>query len=310
LAEVAHTHRYVRPQIKEGREIRIVDGRHPVLERLSSTEGFIPNDTLLDEEENRFLIITGPNMAGKSTYMRQVALIVLMAQMGSFVPAREATIGLVERIFTRVGALDDLAGGRSTFMVEMNETANIVNNATPQSLILLDEIGRGTSTFDGMSIAWAVAEYIHTRIEARTLFATHYHELTDLAAHHPGIKNVKAAVREWNDEIIFLRKIVEGGADQSYGIQVARLAGLPPEVLQQAKKVLAHLEPQISRVAPPETSKGAPQSDLFESTPSSVLLEEIARLDVLKMTPLEALNKLDELKKKAQDLIAPPTRPG
>ena len=310
LAEVAHTHRYVRPQIKEGREIRIVDGRHPVLERLSSTDGFIPNDTLLDGEENRFLIITGPNMAGKSTYMRQVALIVLMAQMGSFVPAREATIGLVDRIFTRVGALDDLAGGRSTFMVEMNETANIVNNATSQSLILLDEIGRGTSTFDGMSIAWAVAEYIHKRIEARTLFATHYHELTDLAAHHPGIKNVKAAVREWNDEIIFLRKIVEGGADQSYGIQVARLAGLPPEVLQQAKKVLAHLEPQISRVAPPDPSEGPPQPDLFESTPSKVLLEEIARLDVLKMTPLEALNKLDDLKKKAQDLTTPPTGPG
>lgn len=187
-------------------------------------------------------------------------------------------------------------------MVEMNETANIVNNATAKSLIILDEIGRGTSTFDGISIAWAVAEYIHTRIKARTLFATHYHELTDLAAHHPGIKNMKAAVREWNDEIIFLRKIVEGGADRSYGVQVARLAGLPPEVLKRAKEVLAHLEPQISRVAPPEPGQPSPQPDLFEHSPSQALLDEIANLDPLKMTPLEALNKLDELQKKAQSL--------
>ncbi|MCI0530147.1 MAG: DNA mismatch repair protein MutS, partial [Nitrospira sp.] len=302
LADVAHTHHYIRPQVTEGQEIRIVDGRHPVLERLSITESFIPNDTLLDGKENRLLIITGPNMAGKSTYMRQVALIVLLAQMGSFVPAREASIGLVDRIFTRVGASDDLASGRSTFMVEMNETANIVNNATAKSLIILDEIGRGTSTFDGISIAWAVAEYIHTRIKARTLFATHYHELTDLAAHHPGIKNMKAAVREWNDEIIFLRKIVEGGADRSYGVQVARLAGLPPEVLKRAKEVLAHLEPQISRVAPPEPGQPSPQPDLFEHSPSQALLDEIANLDPLKMTPLEALNKLDELQKKAQSL--------
>lgn len=300
LAEVAHTHHYVRPQVTEGRGICIVDGRHPVLERFSITESFIPNDTLLDGEENRLLIITGPNMAGKSTYMRQVALIVLMAQMGGFVPAREAVIGLVDRIFTRVGASDDLASGRSTFMVEMNETANIVNNATSKSLIILDEIGRGTSTFDGISIAWAVAEYIHTRIMARTLFATHYHELTDLAAHHLGIKNLKAAVREWNDEIIFLRKIVEGGADRSYGVQVARLAGLPTEVLQRAKEVLAHLEePQISRVAPPEPGQPSAQPDLFEYPPSQALLEEIVNLDLLKMTPLEALHKLDELQKKA-----------
>ncbi len=305
LADVAHTHHYIRPQVTEGREIRIVDGRHPVLERLFTAESFIPNDTLLDGEENRLLIITGPNMAGKSTYMRQTALIVLLAQMGSFVPAREAAIGRVDRIFTRVGASDDLASGRSTFMVEMNETANIVNNATAKSLIVLDEIGRGTSTFDGISIAWAVAEYIHTRIKARTLFATHYHELTDLATHHPGIKNLKAAVREWNDEIIFLRKIVEGGADRSYGVQVARLAGLPSEVLQRAKEVLAHLEPQISRVAPPAPGQPSAQPDLFENPPSQALLEEIVNLDPLKMTPLEALNKLDELKKKAQGLIIP-----
>jgi DNA mismatch repair protein MutS len=305
LAEVAHTHQYVKPQVNEGQEIRIVDGRHPVLERHSSTDSFIPNDTLLDGAENRLLIITGPNMAGKSTYMRQVALIVLMAQMGSFVPAREATIGLVDRIFTRVGASDDLTSGRSTFMVEMNETANIVNHATSKSLILLDEIGRGTSTFDGISIAWAVAEYIHTRIKARTLFATHYHELTDLAAHHVDIKNLKAAVREWNDEIIFLRKIVEGGADRSYGVQVARLAGLPQQIIQRAKEVLAHLEPQISRVIPAEPSQQTQQPDLFENPPSQTLLEEIADLDLVKMTPLEALNTLDELKKKAQVFIDP-----
>jgi DNA mismatch repair protein MutS len=306
LAEVAHTNHYVKPQVQEGQEIRIVDGRHPVLERLTSIDSFIPNDTLLDGEENRLLIITGPNMAGKSTYMRQVALIVLMAQMGSFVPAREATIGLVDRIFTRVGASDDLTSGRSTFMVEMNETANIVNNATARSLIILDEIGRGTSTFDGISIAWAVAEYIHTWIKVRTLFATHYHELTDLAAHHKGIKNFKAAVREWNDEIIFLRKIVEGGADRSYGVQVARLAGLPQQIIQRAKAVLAHLEPQISRVVPGEPSQQTQQPDLFENPLSQTLLEEIADLNLVKMTPLEALNKLDELQRKAQIFVNPP----
>jgi DNA mismatch repair protein MutS len=302
LAEVAHTNHYVKPQVTEELEIRIVDGRHPVLERLATSDRFIPNDTILDGEEHRLLIITGPNMAGKSTYMRQVALIVLMAQMGSFVPAREATVGLVNRIFTRVGASDDLTSGRSTFMVEMNETANIVNNANSKSLIILDEIGRGTSTFDGISIAWAVAEYLHTRIQARTLFATHYHELTDLAAHYPGIQNLKAAVREWNDEIIFLRKIVEGGADRSYGVQVARLAGLPQQIIHRAKEVLAHLEPQISRVAPPDPNSPPPQPDLFEDSPAKALLEEIANLDPLKMTPLEALTKLDDLQKKAKSL--------
>lgn len=306
LAEVAHTNHYSKPRVIEGRDIRIVDGRHPVLERLSlhppQADGFIPNDTLLDADENRLLIITGPNMAGKSTYMRQVALIVLMAQMGSFVPAREAIIGLVDRIFTRVGAQDHLTAGQSTFMVEMNETANILHNATARSLILLDEIGRGTSTFDGISIAWAVAEYIHTRIGARTLFATHYHELTDLAAHYPGIKNLKAAVREWNDEIIFLRKIVEGGADRSYGIQVARLAGLPAEVIGRAKEVLTHLEPQLSRAVPPGPDPQELQPDLFRNPPSQVLLEEIAELDIHQMTPLEALNKLDDLKKRARKL--------
>jgi DNA mismatch repair protein MutS len=205
-------------------------------------EKFVPNDTELDCGENRLQILTGPNMAGKSTYIRQVALLVLMAQIGSWLPAREARIGLADRIFTRVGANDDLYKGQSTFMVEMNETANIANNATARSLIILDEIGRGTSTFDGLSIAWSVAEYLHDQIKARTLFATHYHELTDLARTRNGVKNFNVAVREWNDQIIFLRKIVPGGADKSYGIQVARLAGLPPQIIARAKEILSNLE--------------------------------------------------------------------
>jgi DNA mismatch repair protein MutS len=205
-------------------------------------EKFVPNDTSLDGEAMRLAIVTGPNMAGKSTYIRQVALIVLMAQTGSFVPAESAEVGLVDRIFTRVGANDDIGRGQSTFMVEMNETSNIVNNATERSLVILDEIGRGTSTFDGLSIAWSVAEFLHDKIKARTLFATHYHELTKLAAEREGVCNFNVAVREWNDQIIFLRKIVPGGADKSYGIQVARLAGLPKEILDRAKEILSHLE--------------------------------------------------------------------
>jgi DNA mismatch repair protein MutS len=205
-------------------------------------EKFVPNDTTIDGETFRLAIVTGPNMAGKSTYIRQVALIVLMAQIGSFVPAASAEIGLVDRIFTRVGANDDLARGQSTFMVEMNETANIVNNATSRSLVILDEIGRGTSTFDGLSIAWSVAEFLHDKIKARTLFATHYHELTKLEEQRNGVCNLNVAVREWNEQIIFLRKIIPGGADKSYGIQVARLAGLPKELLERACEILAHLE--------------------------------------------------------------------
>ena len=215
-----------------------------MIEQMPDAERFVPNDTLLDGSDNQLMIITGPNMAGKSTYIRQVALIVIMAQMGSFVPAAEAEIGMVDRVFTRVGASDDLARGRSTFMVEMQETANILNNATPRSLIVLDEIGRGTSTFDGISIAWAVAEYLHNnpQVKAKTLFATHYHELTDLALTLPGVKNYNVLVREKDDQIAFLRKIVPGAADKSYGIQVARLAGLPPEVIDRAKEILANLE--------------------------------------------------------------------
>ena len=213
----------------------------PVVERMMARERFIPNDVRLPEDA-RMIILTGPNMAGKSTYIRQVALIVLLAQIGSFVPAASAEIGLVDRIFTRVGANDDLSRGQSTFMVEMNETANIVNNATERSLVILDEIGRGTSTFDGLSIAWSVAEFLHDKIKARTLFATHYHELTKLAEQRSGVANFNVAVREWNEQIIFLRKIIPGGADKSYGIQVARLAGLPREILDRAKAILAHLE--------------------------------------------------------------------
>ncbi len=242
LAETARLFRYCRPTLNKTLRLVIKDGRHPVLDQTLVEEKFVPNDTSLDGENLRLAIITGPNMAGKSTYIRQVALIVLMAQIGSFVPAESAEIGLVDRIFTRVGANDDLARGQSTFMVEMNETSNIVNNATERSLVILDEIGRGTSTFDGLSIAWSVAEFLHDKIKARTLFATHYHELTKLSEDRPGVCNFNVAVREWNEQIIFLRKIVPGGADKSYGIHVARLAGLPKEILDRAKEILAHLE--------------------------------------------------------------------
>jgi DNA mismatch repair protein MutS len=242
LAETARLFGYARPTLTDGTRIYIRDGRHPVLDQNVTEEKFVPNDCLLDGIENRLLLITGPNMAGKSTFIRQVALIVLMAQIGSFVPAGSAEIGLVDRIFTRVGASDDLSRGQSTFMVEMNETANIVNNATERSLVILDEIGRGTSTFDGLSIAWSVAEYLHDVLRSRTLFATHYHEMTELAVICEGVKNYNVAVREWNDQIIFLRKIQAGAADKSYGIQVARLAGLPDEVIHRAKEILANLE--------------------------------------------------------------------
>ncbi len=242
LAETARTFRYIRPKLTAGGAIKITDGRHPVLDQTMSAGRFVPNDTELDAESQRLVILTGPNMAGKSTYIRQVALLVLLAQTGSFIPAASAEIGLADRIFTRVGASDDLARGQSTFMVEMNETAAILNNATDRSLVILDEIGRGTSTFDGLSIAWSVAEHLHDITGCRTLFATHYHELTDLARTRPGVTNCNVAVREWNDDVIFLRKIIPGPADQSYGIQVARLAGLPEPILKRAREILANLE--------------------------------------------------------------------
>src|SRR5213596_1885111 len=255
LAETARLFRYCRPMLTETVRLTIKDGRHPVLDQNLVEEKFVPNDTSLEGETVRLAIITGPNMAGKSTYIRQVALIVLMAQIGSFVPAESAEIGLVDRIFTRVGANDDLARGQSTFMVEMNETSNIVNNATERSLVILDEIGRGTSTFDGLSIAWSVAEFLHDKIKARTLFATHYHELTKLAEDRPGVCNFNVAVREWSEQIIFLRKIIPGGADKSYGIQEARLAGLPKEILDRAKEILARLEKPDGAIQPPTTAK-------------------------------------------------------
>ncbi|NQU10332.1 DNA mismatch repair protein MutS, partial [bacterium] len=235
LAELARHQNWCRPEVTNDARLEIVDGRHPVLEQTLVEERFVPNDALLDDQENQVLIITGPNMAGKSTYIRQVALLVLLAQTGSYIPAARASIGAVDRIFTRVGATDDLARGQSTFLVEMNETANILNNATGSSLIILDEIGRGTSTFDGLSIAWAVAEHLHNEVGAKTLFATHYHELTELAVTLPRVKNLNVAVREWHDQVVFLHKILPGGTDKSYGIQVARLAGLPKTVIARAK---------------------------------------------------------------------------
>ncbi|CAN5410251.1 DNA mismatch repair protein MutS [soil metagenome] len=242
LAETARQKHYCRPVVDDSGKLEIVEGRHPVLDNLATGERFVPNDVNLDQSGKYFAIITGPNMAGKSTYIRQVALLTLMAQMGSYLPATSARIGLTDRIFTRVGANDDLAKGQSTFMVEMNETANILNNATSESLVILDEIGRGTSTFDGLSIAWSVAEHLHDVIGCRSLFATHYHEITDLDRTKPGVTNLNVAVREWNDQVIFLRKILAGRADQSYGIQVARLAGLPDTVLHRAKEILNNLE--------------------------------------------------------------------
>ncbi|HSI11496.1 MAG TPA: DNA mismatch repair protein MutS [Chthoniobacter sp.] len=268
FAETARLFGYCRPVLSEDLHINIVDGRHPVLDQSLVEEKFVPNDVLLDGERNRLLILTGPNMAGKSTYIRQVALLTLMAQIGCWVPAKEAEIGLADRIFTRVGANDDLSRGQSTFMVEMNETANITNNATVRSLVILDEIGRGTSTFDGLSIAWSVAEFLHDEVKARTLFATHYHELTELELTRTGVRNYNIAVREWNDQIIFLRKIVKGGADKSYGIQVARLAGLPAEIIARAKEILSNLEqhelnadgkPTLAE-APPPHKHGKPRN--------------------------------------------------
>jgi DNA mismatch repair protein MutS len=305
LAELAHDCRYCRPEVHEGGELSITEGRHPVIEQMHSSERFVPNDTLLDNGENQLIIITGPNMAGKSTFMRQVALITLMAQMGSFVPADRARIPLVDRIFTRVGASDNLARGHSTFMVEMMESAAILRGATAKSLVILDEIGRGTSTFDGVSIAWAVAEFLHDNKShaAKTLFATHYHELTELAVTRAGIKNFNIAVREWNERIIFLRKIVPGGASHSYGIQVARLAGLPQPVIERAKEILLNLEkgeygeggvPRLARgkKAPPQS----PQLSLFGGGDDRIK-ERLKTVEVATLTPLEALNLVDELKR-------------
>jgi len=306
LAVVARRNNYVKPTVDESLIIEIEEGRHPVLEKMNELGRFIPNNTYMDSEEYMLHIITGPNMAGKSTYMRQVALIVLMAQMGSFVPAKKARIGLVDRIFTRIGASDFLAHGQSTFMVEMIETANILHNATERSLIILDEVGRGTSTFDGISIAWATAEYILKYLKARTLFATHYHELTDLALEYEGVKNFNVAVKEWGDEIIFLRKVERGPSDKSYGIHVAQLAGLPKEVVNRAKEVLKNLEqaeietPASKRMLGQHRWK-AQQLDLF-SVNYEPLLEKILRIELNNLSPDKAIKKLKQLKTLAEEI--------
>ena len=318
LAEVARRNNYVRPKITLDGVISIKGGRHPVVERMIENEAFVPNDTTLDNKKKRINIITGPNMAGKSTYMRQVALIVLMAQIGSFVPAKSADIGLVDRIFTRVGASDDLASGQSTFMVEMTEVANILRNATSRSLLILDEIGRGTSTFDGLSIAWAVIEYVADRkiIGAKTLFATHYHELTELEGKIDGVSNYCIAVREKGDGIIFLRKIVRGGADKSYGVQVARLAGVPEAVLARAGQLLnelsdADITSAIETVAGPGQKAKAKavhydevdlaQMSLFATVKDEDVLKELEELDIQNLTPIDAMNELYRLQNKLKN---------
>ena len=307
LAEVAEKYHYVCPDVDDEDNIIIKDGRHPVVEAAFNKEGFVPNDSLLDIGNNRLLIITGPNMAGKSTYIRQVALIVLLAQMGSFVPAAKAKIGVVDKIFTRIGASDNLARGQSTFMVEMTEMAEILKNATSRSLVILDEVGRGTSTFDGLSIAWAVAEYIHDfkGRGVRTLFATHYHQLTDLVATRDGVKNYNIAVKEWGDKIIFLRKIMEGGTSRSYGIEVARIAGVPAEVIFRAKEILHNLEKgEFDEIGMPRIARGLnvakndqPQLNLFVDCEDEII-SELKSMDISSMTPLSALNKLSDLKSK------------
>ena len=310
LSRVAVENRYVRPEITTDGSISIREGRHPVVEQSLHETGFIPNDTELDCEENRMMIITGPNMAGKSTYMRQVALICLMAQIGSFVPAEEARISVCDRIFTRVGASDDLASGQSTFMVEMSETAYILRNATRDSLIILDEIGRGTSTFDGLAIAWAVVEYIcdPKRIGAKTLFATHYHELSELEGHLDGVKNYCISVKEHGEDVIFLRKIIRGGADKSFGVHVARLAGVPHPVIVRAHQIQARLEVSNinqntigQNILAEKKPRKNEQVDLFDYRKTEII-QELQEIDVMALTPMDAMNKLFLLKEKARDL--------
>ena len=314
------------PKMNEKGVIDIKNGRHPVVEQMIENDMFISNDTYLDNQKKRVSIITGPNMAGKSTYMRQTALIVLMAQIGSFVPAEKANIGIVDRIFTRVGASDDLASGQSTFMVEMTEVANILRNATSRSLLILDEIGRGTSTFDGPAIAWAVIEHIsNTRLcGAKTLFATHYHELTELEGKIPGVNNYCIAVKEKGDDIVFLRKIVKGGADKSYGIQVAKLAGVPDSVIERAKELVEELSDAdiTERAKEIEAAGSAPQAKtatkvrnrpktydqvdmgqmaLFDTAKDEDILKELSEMEIASMTPLEALNTLNRLQSKLKN---------
>ena len=304
LAAIAVEYRYCRPVVEESRKLLIQDGRHPVLEQMLEGESFVPNDSMLDGEDVTMAIITGPNMAGKSTYIRQVALIVLMAQMGGYVPAKSAEIGTCDRIFARVGASDEISRAQSTFMVEMSETANILNNASDRSLIVLDEVGRGTSTYDGVSIAWAVSEHIHEKLGARTLFATHYHELTALESVLPKARNYNVAVREWGDEVVFLRRIIEGGTDKSYGVHVAKLAGVPKGIVERAKTILTQLEASNlddqdrPLMAPMKVKSKKPaemQLTLFRS-PHEATIDAIRKMDTDTLSPLEALMKLQSLK--------------
>lgn len=309
LAHIATRHKYVRPGFSQNGEMLVIAGRHPVIERLCEKQhlgAFVPNGVYLNDSSDQIIILTGPNMGGKSTYLRQLALIAIMAQMGSFVPADKALLPLLDRIFTRIGASDNLVRGRSTFMVEMTETAAILNSATSQSLIILDEVGRGTATFDGLSIAWATIEYIHKRLNSKTVFATHYHELTELGSLFPGIKNYHVSVRESGHHIVFLRKVEAGPADKSYGIEVARLAGLPVPVVERAREILRRHEKReqevsddLSRTFEDATSPKLKQMPLFV-TPTNGLLEELRNLDINELKPLEALNVLSELVKKAQ----------
>ena len=318
LAVVAEQNQYVRPKLNQKGIIEIKDGRHPVVEKMIPSDLFVSNDTYLDDKNNRISIITGPNMAGKSTYMRQTALITLMAQIGSFVPAKEANIGIVDRIFTRVGASDDLASGQSTFMVEMTEVANILRNATSKSLLILDEIGRGTSTFDGLSIAWSVIEYISNAkiLGAKTLFATHYHELTELEGKLNGVNNYCIAVKEQGDNIVFLRKIVRGGADRSYGIQVAKLAGVPEPVIERAKVLVEELSDNdiTARVKDIAMQSGSAkhsvkkydqvdlaQMSLFDTVKDDDIIHELESLDVSNLTPMDALNTIFRLQNKIKN---------
>jgi len=306
LAQKAAENRYVAPEVDDGDVIRIVDGRHPAVERALLGEPFVPNDTRMNRSDRLLTILTGPNMAGKSTWIRQSAVIVLLAQIGSFVPASEARIGVVDRIFTRIGSADDIGRSASTFMVEMLEIANILNNAGPRSLIVLDEVGRGTSTFDGLALAWAIVEHIHDKVRARTLFATHYHQLTELASRLKGVCNMNVAVREWNDEIVFLHKIVDGGTDRSYGIHVARLAGVPRELLERAREILNDVEEDAQDLAPriakgsrrgKSATDGSGQLGLFDG-PRSEIEKELRKLDLDRLTPIEAMLLLRDLKGK------------
>ena len=307
LATVAYRNNYTMPEISNDGIIDIKDGRHPVVEQLSRDAIFVPNDTYLDTDNSRMSIITGPNMAGKSTYMRQTAVITLMAQIGSFVPAKSAKIGVVDRIFTRVGASDDIASGQSTFMLEMTEVSNILKNATRNSLIILDEIGRGTSTYDGMSIAWAVAEYISDKriVGAKTMFATHYHEMTELEDRLDGIKNYRVVVNKDGDKINFLRRIVRGGADESYGIEVAALAGVPDAVIKRAKEILKGIMDEDARLLYKKQNKTAePVRDQMNigDLADKEILDELKNMDVTTFTAIDAMNKLYQLSQKAKDL--------